>query len=212
MVARKLKLMLIGTLIIGLITGLTLVGLKVSRGEQTQNPAESAYSNIVIDQQASYISLSREEMIEQADIIFLGRVVNISPTRWNQDSGEPWYDNVIGSGLQLHYIEFEVLQPIVDTLGLKQQVTITALGASPLEGQADHSLQVGNEALVFAVETDLVWRDGTRPILELAGAPEDAHFIRGQDGLYYGRWTDRPVSLDELVGQIAQRRETLVQP
>lgn len=216
----KLQLTLIGILVVGLTVGLALGVL----GPRFQRPREST-SSITIEQEYSYFSLTREEMIDQAGVIFLGKVVNISSTQWNQDSGEPWYDEATGAGLQLHSIEFEVLQPIVDTVGLDKKVTITALGISPLDNQAnkegnevmtqggpDHNLKVGDEAVIFAVKTDLAWRDGTRPILELIGDPMDAHFIRGDDGLYHGRPNEKPVSLKELITQIAQRRQTLVQP
>jgi hypothetical protein len=80
------------------------------------------------------------------------------------------------------------------------------------QGGPDHDLKVGDEAVIFAIQTDLAWRDGTRPILELIGSPTDAHFIRGDDGLYHGRPNEKPVSLKELITQVAQRRQTLVQP
>lgn len=243
MISHRVQLMLIGALIVGLTAGLVLVVLEPrSRGQGESTVGQSINlspgttrsqgqeksttpPNIIIEQESSYMSLTREEMIDQAAVIFVGKVVNISPTRWNQDSGEPWYDEATGSGLQLHYIELEVLQPIVDTIGLDKRVTITALGASPVDGQADkegdevitqsgpdHDLKVGNEAVIFAIQTDLAWRDGTRPILELMGVPRDAHFIRGDDGQYHGRPNEKPVSLEELINRVAQRRETLVQP
>ena len=219
MINHILKLMLVGAVVVGLISGLAFVAL----APRSQGQEENTPSNITIVQHSSYIELTREEMIDQADIIFLGKVVNISPTRWNQDSGKPWYDEGGDVGLQLHHIEFEVLRPIVGNFGLDKRVTITALGSSPLDshqegeqaiiqGGPDHDLKLGDETVIFVRQTDLAWRDGTRSILELMGNPADAHLIRGDDGLYHGRWTEGPVSLDELINRIAQRRETLVQP
>jgi hypothetical protein len=146
-------------------------------------------------------------MIDQAAIVFVGKVTSISPTQWNQDSGEAWAD-----GLLLHYIELEVLEPIVDSIGLDKRVTITVLGNSPLDGQADHALKEGDQAVVFARQTELAWRNGRRSIFQLLGVPSDAHFILRDDGLYHGRWNEEPVSFEQLLNRIAQRRETLVQP
>lgn len=53
-------------------------------------------------------------MIDKADAIFVGKVLVISPTFYNKDSGEYWYDEHTGVGLQLHSIELEVLRSIVD--------------------------------------------------------------------------------------------------
>jgi hypothetical protein len=178
-----------------------------------QEPEAATPSDVRVEQLSSYIRISREEMIDESDAIFLGKVVGISPTRWNQDSGEEWYDSVSGSGLQLHTIEFEVLEPIVDTIGLGQPVTITVLGSSPLEGSADHDLKVDDQAVIFARAGEIAWRGGTmRPVWLLTGAPSDSHLILGDNGLYAGRWNEGPVSLEQLISRIAQRRDTLVQP
>ena len=192
------------------VVGLALLFLEPA---PRQEPEAATPSDVTVEQLFSYALISLEEMIDESDAIFLGKVVSISPTRWNQDSGEEWYDSVSGSGLQLHTIELEVLEPIVDTIGLGQQVTITVLGSSPLEGSADHDLKMDDQAVIFAGSGEIAWRGGTmRPVLLLAGAPSDSHFILGGNGLYRGRWNEEPVSLEQLIDRIAQRRETLVQP
>jgi len=203
MISRRLKLMLIGVLIVGLGIGLMVVFLEAPLQEQ----GEGTLSNTRVVQYSSYLRITREEMIDQADIIFVGKVVGISPTQWNQDSGEAW-----DGGLQLHYIELEVLEPIVDTIGLGEHVTLIALGRSPLEARADHALKEGDQAVIFARQKELAWRDGRRAVIKLMGDPSDSHFIVGDDGLYHGRWNEGPVSFEQLLNRIAQRRETLVQP
>ena len=195
---------------LGLVVMLTLL-LFVER--PAQEPEATATPTIQIIQLYSFVSIGREEMIDQSDAIFLGRVTDISPTRWNQDSGEEWVDSESGSGLQYHTIEFEMFERFVDTLGLGRQVTITALGISPLEGSADHDLQLGDQAVIFAVARDLAWRGGTtRPIVRLTNAPTESYYIQKDDGLYQGRWNEDSVSLEALIGRVAERRETLIQP
>ena len=42
---------------------------------------------IVVEQDTLYVYLDQDQTIDRADVIFLGKVVNISPTHWNQDNG-----------------------------------------------------------------------------------------------------------------------------
>jgi hypothetical protein len=86
------------------------------------------------------------------------------------------------------------------------------LGAGSLDGLAGQNLNVGDQGVFFLIKTDLAWRDGTRPIFELIGVPTDSYFLLGSDQLYHGRFNEKPVSLDQLIGSIASRRETLVNP
>jgi hypothetical protein len=88
-------------------------------------------------------------------------------------------------------------------------MTLTVVGHSPLEGRPDHALSAGDQAVVFARQTELVWRDGSRSIFQLLGVPSDAYYIVGDDGLYHGRWDEGPVSLVELLDRIARRREII---
>lgn len=200
------KLLLIGSLILGLAIGLTFVFIEPRLPEQ----------KVIVEQQASYKYLAREEMIDSADAIFRGKVFSISPTHWNQDSGEEWNDNAIGgdSGFQVHEVEIEVLQAIVDGVGLDKRISITLIGSSPLDGYGDHNLKEGVEAVFFMRQTEIAWREGgTRPIFELMTAPVYSYFQLGGDGLFHDERPDgRPLSLEDIVKSIAQRRAILAQP
>lgn len=205
---RQWKSMLSGAIALGLVAGLVLVLIKPKAEQKT-----------TVVQLASYIGVTREDMVASADAIFLGKVVAISPTRWNQDSGEEWNDDATGgdSGFQIHLIEVEILQPIVDTIGLGKHVTITGLGTSPLDsyGYADHNLKESDQAVFFIVQSQLAWRGGeTRPILEFMGAPEYSYFLQGKDGLYHHERPESPLALSfkDTVSLVAQKRETLIQP
>jgi hypothetical protein len=198
------KLFLMSAIMMGLVIGSILASF-----EELQHPREHATVapvTIVVEQHSSYALLTYEQMIDQADAIFLGKVKDISRTSWNQNNGEYWE-----GGFQLHAIELEAILLIVDSIGLNEQVTITALGSSPLDGHADHDLKVGDQAVFFVRQTELAWRDGVRPILELMTVPSYAYFQRGSDGLYHGPLLGKPLSIEDVINQIAQRRATLVQ-
>jgi hypothetical protein len=185
-------------------------GLALALGGQSDK------QTVTVVQHASYVEVTSEEMMASADAIFVGQVVSLSPTQWNQDSGEEWNDDAIGgdSGFQIHTVEVEILQPIVDTVDLGKHITLTALGRSPIDGHADHDLWETRQAVFFVVQTELAWRGGgTRPIFELIGAPSHSYFLLADDGLYHD---DRPealaMSLEDIIRLIAQRRGILIQP
>ncbi len=220
---RKLIVLLI-LVVIGVSSGLALTAI----GNRSQNPTEIDFanppSNVTVVQDVSVAAYTREEMIDGADIIFVGKVLSISPTFYNQDSGEYWYDEAYGVGLQLHTIEFEVLRPIVDTLGMESQVTVYIFGASPVDGgttegeytivQAggDYEMKVGDQVLLFAGQVpEFSWREGgTRNLL--MGDPGLGAFVQMPDRTYHDPWNNESISLDVLIGEIAGRRTTLVQP
>ena len=210
---RKWSIYLIGSLVIGLIAGLAMTAIDayhkrqgISSHARTDKQGETSSSTIdfsKVRQESPYLGLTREQMIDKAGIILVGKVTDISATSWNQDNGEPWYDQATGFGLQLHYVALDVVQPIVDTIGLGKQLTIVILGPSPLDGHSDDDLKVGDQAIFFAATTELAWREEQRrPIIELLTYPPDATFKLGDDNLYEG------ISLEEMINQIAQRRAT----
>jgi len=193
----------LGLMIIGF-TFMVIFAYSYSRPIQTTQ-ASPEVSEVVIDQDFSYVYLDEEQAIDHADAIFLGQVVNVSPTRWNQDSGRAW-----NQGLQIHTVAVEVIEAIVDEVDLDKRATITVLGESPLAGGADHNLSVGERAIFFIRQTDLAWREGgTRPILEFISAPTDSYYRQRGDGLFDGRPGTPPISLEEVTGQISQRRPTI---
>jgi hypothetical protein len=72
--------------------------------------------------------LTRTQMIAEADAIFVGQVTDISPTSWNQDSGEYWEQEIEGTTLTampIHQLELAVTQPIVNEIGLSETAVLT---------------------------------------------------------------------------------------
>lgn len=224
-------------------------------------PTENGSETISVDLEAEQIFLSREAMFEEADIIFVGKVTNISPTKWNQDSGEYWQEvteegltengesaTTTHSAWPVHELEVAVGQAIVDEVGIDEKVTLTLLGKSPvdsnqaddgqnvqIEGDATHAIQLGDEILVFAVQTEIAWRDPNRPIelvtneegvtyfdigkrsiIAFVGIPSDSYLIKGDNGLFYpvegATESYEPTSLEQLIKTISEKRETLIQP
>jgi hypothetical protein len=146
-------------------------------------------------------------------------VSSISHTQWNQDNGQIWYeeDNSqpridVSSPLQLHYIDFEVNQLITDKLGTGDVVHVTIIGTSPLDGDADHDLKIGDQVVVFAHSTELTWRNGTKSIIQLMGFPGNAYLKNNGKDDYSGRLRSKSISLVDLTGEIRKLRDTNVQP
>jgi hypothetical protein len=152
-------------------------------------------------------------MIDESDAIFLGQVAGFSPTRWNQNSGEYWeHEEDEGVVLQLHEVEITVLQPIVDTIGMDQRVVLFKLGQSPLDGEAEHDLTVGDQAIIFTVQRELAWREGLRRVIRFTNAPGYSYLRQGDDGLYNGLIVDQPLSLEQIIALISESGEPFVQP
>lgn len=133
--------------------------------------------------QASYVEYPVETMLTEAPIIFVGQVVEISETRWNQDSGEFW-----AGGLPYHQVTLAVVQTIAGEV--EEKATLTVIGNHPLDDEAamqsDHSWRVGDEMVVFARQTELTWREPERmSALMLMGSPQSSVLLKGEDGLYH---------------------------
>lgn len=127
-----------------------------------------------------YELLSRAQMIAAADAIFVGQVNDISPTSWNQDSGQYWEQEIEGTTITatpVHQLKVAVLQPIVDQVGLGETAVLTVSGKSPgdnglvqiteslqLGGTVDYDLQVGDRVILFATEREISWWSGDEPM------------------------------------------------
>lgn len=215
MITRKRIIMLSSMLVLGMVIGgIVFMQMRV----KTENAPE-AISSFEFD--SSYEELSRDEMIAQADAIFVGEVVSISPARWNQDSGMFWRRNGFTS-VAFHEIEVKVLQSLYDRVRLGKQAKITVLGASPagtiegsdvqVTGRPEHTLQSGTQAVFFIVKREIVWQGGaegqqpTRPIFRLVGAPEVSYLTLQSDGLFYSADSNEaPVTREALLARVKQR-------
>jgi hypothetical protein len=133
--------------------------------------------------ESSYALEPRTEMIKTADAIFAGRVTDISPTQYNQDSGEYWEQTTVeGAGLETTHtalpvftIELTVDAVWVDEVGLGETAVLTQVGYKPIDvtdpvlnsGEttqstftSDWPLQIGDEIIAFIVQREIAWWDG----------------------------------------------------
>jgi len=165
---------------------------------------KTGVEDVIVSFDSESVYFTQEELMNQADLIFAGTVLDISPTRWNQDSGEYWSETteegVTATGEKLttthsawpvYEVKLSVDTPIVDEVGIGKEVTLTLLGKSPIgEGvnseagniQVDAetvNLQNGQELVVFAWQTELAWRDPNRPIELATNANGDTYFDIG---------------------------------
>lgn len=225
--------------------GLLLVGCRSNSVDENQSLPDGA----TVYYSTEYVISNPTETIENADVIFVGKVLNILPTRWNQENGEYWKEvtkegvyETRHTAMPVHEIEMEVTRLIVDEIGIGGEVRLTAIGKSPadsegsangaiqLAGSPDHKLVRGSEAVIFARQTEIAWRDenpirliepedgsqayfdvGRKSVIQLTPG---AYLLKGDDGLFYspenGDWPTG--SLDDILQQIQQHRSELVQP
>jgi len=128
-----------------------------------------------VESRVNYVALPFDELVKTSDVILVGKVIELTPSRWNQDSGEYWAD-----GMQYHLIRIEASQFIVDNIGASSQKTIEIMvgGESIAEGNYDYNLNVGDEVIAFASLVDLAWRGGTKSMLQVSTTPSLAFFVR----------------------------------
>jgi hypothetical protein len=169
------------------------------------------------------------QMAVKANAVLAGQVVGIGGTRWNQDDGSFW-DREMSSGqtetaLPYYEITLRVDDPIVDTttqnLAAGHDVVLTVVGMNPRDeqeiatnlgiGSGDHGpegLQVGQRIVVFAQNTQMAWREGTRPVLQLMGHPEQAYFTTVRGGNFESHAQEAPSgSLAALKDQVLALRD-----
>lgn len=176
----KLNRILVGCIVISLCTSYFLTTQKNSIASLLVH-----YKIINVDQEFSYVTPAYEQLVNEADIVFVGTLTDISPSKWNQDNGKYWIDESpdrVTTPLQYHTLRFDVSQLIINKTKLQdlKNIEITILGPSPLEKNADYSLSVDDNVVIFARETELAWQEGNhrKPIIEIATAPDFSIFVQ----------------------------------
>lgn len=177
-------------------------------------------NNMRANVHTSYAEVPIDEQIEKADVIVAGTVVDVSPTKWNQDSGEYWEElggdeEVEQPHVAVAYYTIIVAteQPIIANEGLSSTVEVTVVGISPLdEKDAEFSIDIGDNVVILASEAKLAWRNGERSVLKFLSAPEASLYQQGEDGLYRIGFSTEGVTFEELVARIATIRPDDIQP
>ena len=192
-----------------------IVPVSIISACQTNPPidrAEPTPTTSTIEQSLSYISLTEEDEVKTSGAIFKGKVVSISPTFWNQDSGKAWDSENSGiAALRLHTIEVQIEQKWIDTLGLGDMVTVTGWGVSPLEEYSDYKLAVGDEVVVFLKQAKIAWRGGgTKEVLTYTASPYQSLYMLNKDGLLAVSGETEVLNLDDIENRISAYRDDML--
>lgn len=177
-----------------------------------------------------YADLPLATKVASAPLIVTGTVVDVSPTRWNQDDGTFWETTItdaygeqtVDSAVPYHTVTVRVDETFANTLGsTKDTVVLTVIGmgrdaavghgpdgadaAGVLSLATDSvSAALGERVIAFARPGQLAWRDGTmRPVLVPMGSPGTT--VLSQAVLDSGAFAEVP-SFDALVAQVAAAR------
>ena len=158
---------------------------------------------VVVEVMLDYMAMPYEQIIADSGAIFVGQVLEVSPTSWNQDSGEYWR-----GGLPVYTIEVKVLQMLVDNLALPDEVTVTQVAYSPHDGGKTQPV-AGQRAVFFVVPRAIAWRDGVRPVLRTTNTDTDSIIVIGDENLP-AQPTEEAARLDEIIRDIAAHRDDLL--
>jgi len=164
----------------------------------------------------TYVSQSFAEVTHASDMIFVGKVTDISPVQWNQGNGKYW---VAESGdsmtpIPLRYITMDLVKPIVPDK-LDRSLKITSMTDLVLldeknnvtnQEEMEQGLRVGDQVVVFVGQTKIAWRGGLYPAIMLMGTPTRSYFKLGADGLYHGELLKDPLALETLIQKILDER------
>lgn len=179
------------------------------------DPAGSAIQRT---QSFSYVGMSTDQIIDEADAILIGKVTSISPSRWNQDSGEYWEDD-LDMALQYYEVTLEVIDAVVDEIGFGGKATLTVLGPSPADvlpgtdiSEIQHvqagsiPFQEGEKVLIFAEKRKIAWRGGPVERIVLVGGPQGKYTLTDDGRALNTCTSERDSMLSALLEQIAARR------
>ena len=163
-----------------------------------------------------YASHTFAEMTDLADMIFVGKVTDISPVQWNQDNGEYWgaESGDLMTPIPLRYITVDLVKPIVpETLDASLKITsmtdlvlLDEKNNVTNQEEMEQGLRVGDQVVVFVRQTKLAWRGGVHPATMLMGVPTQSYFKLGEDGLYHGALLKEP--LDRIFRYVGSRNES----
>ena len=214
---KRIKIALIGSVFtLGLLLPFALAACQPVQLPTTQNASATVQPQAHVFE-ASYEYLTLDELIAQADLIVIGQVIDISPARWNQDSGLFWQaDHSSFATLPYHQLEIAVSQVLAGDVATDQTLTVTVLGASPagsfdsqdtVVGEPAHRLQVGQEQLFLLRQGEIAWRGRRQPAILFLGYPGDSYLTQGADHRYRltQRQDEKALSLEMLQEKIAQK-------
>ncbi len=199
---------------------LVVIGLLVAACSSPSLDSGPVTPEIHREQLLSYRGMSIEQVIDEAEAILIGQVISLSPSRWNQDSGEYWEDETSQiASLQYYEVTLEVTEAVVDRIGLDDKPVITVLGPGLAEAdsgadardiqrtQTDSiSFHAGEKVLLFLRRVPLAWRGGSVEKIMLAGGPQGKYTLTDDNRALNASTPERDTTLSALLEQITARR------
>ena len=195
---------------------LVMTGFLVACASTPINPSPAAPA-IQRSQSFIWVGMTTEQVIDDAEAILMGKVTSLSPSRWNQDSGEYWEDDS-DMALQYYEVTLEVTDAVVDEIGFGDRAIITVLGPSPADlaprtdSEVQHTqadsipFQEGEKVLLFIEKVPLAWRSGLVERVVLVGGPQGKYTITDDGRALNACMSKRDSTLSALLEQIAARR------
>lgn len=163
----------------------------------------------------TYIEVSATEAIDQASAIVIGTVDHLSPTRWNQDSGEYWEDPSTGmANLPYYEIAITVEQSIRGNYEPNEKVIVTVLGNSPTDlplladeerpvFAEEYFIQSGERVLLLLETRAMAWRTGPQDRLMVVGGPQGKYLLTQDGQALNAADPGRNTTLEKLLNQIS---------
>lgn len=212
MKSTTISIIFIGTAVIG-------GAASLHRAEApNQSNAEPCHNEtaVIVD----YVSFSLPERIKKSSFVFAGTITAISPTQWNQDSGEYWEDLSLDKETRLialpyYTLEVSNISSLYPASELVETTVVTVVGKSPAgcESPSNLPLKVGESVIIFGKKRELAWRNGRKSILGLTADPAESILIQRTDGRFYpsNSPSESPVTLESLRKKITEdlRRKPL---
>lgn len=192
-----------GVLAVGAVA--VVLAQRAGRAETARGAAPQVVSHVTYEQ------LSFDQLATTAQGVYVGTIVDVSRTKWNQDSGAYWEETItdaqgletIDAALPYYEVVLDVDQPIVDEVdavtdaaGSGRRVVFTVIGMSPADeadavrealgvgtGEDHAHIAAGQPAVVFAERATIAWRGGSRTVLQLIGDPRQSVVPVAVDGL-----------------------------
>lgn len=180
-----------------------------SHSTKIPNPEDSEHSEEVemIAVSASYAEVLPEAKVETSDLIVLGLVKAVSPTKFNSDDGTQW-ESSSDLVLPIHTITLSVKEILKGDQLQSDEIEITVIGSSPADekvsSHTDHDIQVGQNIIAYLNNTSLIWKDGeTRPKFIFITSPESSYKVELEDGLFYSHdENERPQLYEEILAEV----------
>lgn len=228
----------VGILLLGLLTGLSInfiqavVTVKANPAVTSQDRELTPPSSVEYE----YIYFPFAELVAKSDTIVAGRVLELSETKWNQDSGEYWehaleyggYETIVIADPYYELtisVERSFVNNITDDSSADKQLTITVPEMSPLDSGSTAMFRTGDEIIAFVIKDEMAWYEGTatyderynaveiggeKSVFTFIGSPSASFLSKGEDG-NYTHWdpyfeTTTVYTIGELLDTIAELR------